>query len=88
MVVTKRSHNLNKPAAFSCGFVLVCVTFLLPPGIKGLKIIFQIHPRIKLMGQSKEIIRNWKGPKPFDICFIVNFNCYDQGLVFGGDTGH
>ena len=40
------------------------------------------------MGQSKEIIRNWKGAKPFDICFIVNFNCYDQGLVFGGDTGH
>ena len=28
---------LNKPAAFSWRFALVCVTFLLPPGIKGLK---------------------------------------------------
>ena len=37
----KKSHtSLNKPAAeslaFSCRFVQVCVTFLLPPGIKGL----------------------------------------------------
>ena len=29
---------LNKPAAENCRFVEVCVTFLLPPGIKGLKV--------------------------------------------------
>ena len=34
----KKSHltYLNKPATFSCMFVYVCVTSLLPPGIKGL----------------------------------------------------
>ena len=36
-MVTKRSHTFNKSAAFSCRFVWICVTFLLPPGIKGLK---------------------------------------------------
>ena len=33
----KNVTYLNKPEAFSCRFVYVCVTFLLPPGIKGLK---------------------------------------------------
>ena len=35
--------DLNKPAAESCSFVYVYVTFLLPPDIKGLKSYFY-HP--------------------------------------------
>ena len=38
---SKKGHPyLNKPAAFSYRFVSVCVTFLLQPGIKGLKFRF------------------------------------------------
>ena len=34
---SKKGHTyLNKPAGESCRFVKVCVSFLLPPGIKGL----------------------------------------------------
>ena len=35
-MVTKRHTYLNKPAAFSCRFVLSTYNLLLPPGIKGL----------------------------------------------------
>ena len=34
-MVTKRSHVLEQ----TCRFFQVCVTFLLPPGIKGLMIL-------------------------------------------------
>ena len=42
----------------------------------------------KLMGQSKEINQNWMGPRNFDICFCVNFSCYNQSLIPGKEAGH
>ena len=34
------------------------------------------------MGQSKNIKHNYKEPKNFDICFCVNFSCYDPKSHF------
>ena len=47
---TQKGHTYLKPESYR--FVLVCVTFLLPPGIKGL-IIFA----------KSSIIDVWQGPK-------------------------
>ena len=42
----------------------------------------------KLIEQSKEIKQNWKGSNNFDICFYINFSCYDQSLISGSVTVH
>ena len=39
------------------------------------------------MRQSKEIKQNWTGPKHFDICFCLIFNCYDKSFISGMETG-
>ena len=50
-MVTKRS-NILKPAAFSYRFVYVSVTFLLPPGIKGLNEKFDPKTnRVRVLGE-------------------------------------
>ena len=41
-----------------------------------------------LMMQSKEIKLNLIEPKKFDISFRIIFNCNDQSLISGRDTGH
>ena len=40
-----------------------------------------------LTRQSKEIKQNWTGPKHFDICFCLIFNCYDKSFISGMETG-
>ena len=39
------------------------------------------------MGHNKEIQQKWKRLKNVDICFSVIFNCYDQNLISGRETG-
>ena len=39
-----------------------------------------------LMRQSKEIKKNWTGPKYFDICFCLIFNCYDKSFISEMET--
>ena len=39
-----------------------------------------------LMRQSKEIKKNWIGPKHFDICFCLTFNCYDKSFISEMET--
>ena len=54
----KQGHTyLNRPAAESCRFVQVCVTFLLPPGIKGLSFNYTAMARLNQL--KSEIKAEW-----------------------------
>ena len=41
----------------------------------------------RYLEQDREILGNWRGQGRFDIYFSTFFDCYSQGLIFGGETG-
>ena len=77
LVVTKKSHIL-KPAAESCRFVVACVTFLLPPGIKELRLGLQAYLR-----PSQIIFQKWLTVKVLTLSTRkLNYGCLTTQITF------
>ena len=77
LVVTKKSHIL-KLAAFSCRFVVACVTFLLPPGIKELRLGLQAYLR-----PSQIIFQKWLTVKVLTLSTRkLNYGCLTTQITF------
>ena len=75
LVVTKKSHILKQ----TCSFQLVaCVTFLLPPGIKELRLGLQAYLR-----PSQIILQKWLTVKVLTLSTRkLNYGCLTTQITF------